>query len=201
VKGIGEIHFQHGFRQLPANYNPTMKNLLLLGLAGLSLASCSKNVKELPAATDTGSGTFGASVNGTLWAPRAFGIMPHAPLLEASFAGGDSYVINARNFSKSPTETEFEIYLENVTKPGTYTLNANTDIRPLHSASYAYFVERTMTPKHEYITNPQTPGTVIITKVDKANHILAGTFAFQATDKHGGDVLTVTDGRFDLKIQ
>lgn len=178
-----------------------MKNLIVLGVAVLALSSCSKKVTDLPEATASGANTFGARVNGELWAPQAKGIIPHAPLLEASFAGNDAYVINARNISKSPTETEFEIYLENVTKPGTYQLNQNTELRPGHTASYAYFVERTLTPTHEWMTNTQTTGTVVITKVDKSAHILAGTFSFRATDRHGGDVLDVTEGRFDVTIQ
>ena len=178
-----------------------MKNLIVAGAALLALSSCSKKVTELPEATETGAGTFGARVNGELWAPQGKGIIPHAPLLEASFAGTDDYVINARNISKSPTETEFEIYLKGVTRPGTYQLNQNTELRPAHTASYAYFVERTLTPTHQWMTNAQTTGTVVITKVDKAAHVLAGTFSFRATDRSGGGVLDVTEGRFDLTIQ
>ncbi|TCZ72169.1 DUF6252 family protein [Flaviaesturariibacter aridisoli] len=178
-----------------------MKNLIVLSAAVLALASCSKKVTELPEATDSGSNTFGARVNGELWAPQGKGILPHAPLLEASFAGNDNYVINARNISKSPTETEFEIYLQGVTRPGTYALNQTTELRPAHTASYAYFVERTLTPTHQWMTNAQTTGTVVITKVDKNAHVLAGTFSFRATDRNGGEVLDVTEGRFDLTIQ
>jgi hypothetical protein len=181
--------------------NQSMKNLFILFAAVLTLASCSKDVKELAAPTDTGANTFGASVNGKLWAPQGFGIAPTAPLLEASFAGNDSYLINARNFGSSPTETEFEIFLKNVTGPGTYQLNQDVAFEG-RGASYAYYTERRVTPKFQWITSSEATGTVVITKLDIANHIIAGTFSFTAKDFYGGAApLTVTDGRFDLKIQ
>jgi hypothetical protein len=179
-----------------------MKNLFLLAFAGLIICSCNKKASELPAATENGENTFGASVNGALWVPRKPGIMPHAELVEASFAGGDNYIIHARDFGSTPKETEFEIYLKDVTKTGTYNLNTTTEKYPGQSASYAYFVERTMTPTYEYITTSATPGTVNITKVDKAAHVIAGTFSFTAKEAEGKtDPINVTDGRFDITIQ
>lgn len=169
----------------------------------MAFASCSKKVTELPAPTDTGANTFGASINGTLWAPQGYGIMSTAPILEASFAGNNSYIIHARNFSKEPKETEFEIYLKNITAPGRYTINANTNIEANdRSGSYIYYVEREVNPLHEYITSSTTPGTVTITKLDIPNHILSGTFSFTGKAiMGGGDPIAVTDGRFDVKIQ
>ncbi|TCJ14003.1 hypothetical protein EPD60_08285 [Flaviaesturariibacter flavus] len=178
-----------------------MKNLFAMAAATLLLASCSKKVSELPAATDSGENTFGASVNGTLWAPRK-SVMPSAPPVEASFAGGDDYVIHARDLGSTPRETEFEIFLKDITRPGTYVLNANTAKMPNHSGAYAYYVERNMTPKYEYITSSTNTGSVNITRVDKANHILAGTFSFTAKEINGKtDPINVTEGRFDVQIQ
>jgi hypothetical protein len=182
--------------------NHLMKNLFVLAVAAIGFASCSKKVSELPAVTESGANTFGASVNGTLWAPRKPGIMPHAPLVEASFAGGDNYIIHARDFGSTPNESEFEIYLTNVTGPGTYVLNANTGKMPSQSGAYAYYVERNVMPKAEYITSSATPGTVNITRVDKAAHILSGTFSFTAKELEGKtEPINVTDGRFDVQIQ
>gem|GEM_PF-2146744 len=179
-----------------------MKNLILSALAVAMLFGCRKEVKELAPETATGAGTFGANVNGTLWAPLGFGIVPTAPLIEASFGGGDDYFINARNFSCSPNESEFEFFLKDVKGPGTYLLNQNTQIRPSHRASYAYYVERRGRPLREWITSQQTPGTVVITRVDKSNRILAGTFRLRMKPLSGdGGIIEVTDGRFDVRIQ
>ncbi|MDB5251714.1 MAG: hypothetical protein JWP27_883 [Flaviaesturariibacter sp.] len=178
-----------------------MKNLFILFAAVLTLASCSKDVKELAAPTETGANTFGASIDGKLWAPQGFGIAPTAPLVEASFTGASGYLINARNFGSSPTETEFEIYLANVTGPGTYQLNQDAGYER-RGISYGFYTERRGMPKHQWITSSSATGTVVITKLDLANHIIAGTFSFTARDTYGdAGPITVTDGRFDVKIQ
>ncbi|RYZ19565.1 MAG: hypothetical protein EOO16_19555 [Chitinophagaceae bacterium] len=178
-----------------------MKILFATAAAVLVLSACNKKVTELPAATESGENTFGASVNGTLWAPRK-SVLPSAPPVEASFAGGDDYVIHARDLGSSPRETEFEIFLKNVTQPGTYVLNVNTAKMPGHSGAYAYYVERNITPKYEYITSSTYTGSVNITRVDKANHILSGTFSFTAGEFNSQTApINVTEGRFDVRIQ
>ncbi|MBC7557338.1 MAG: hypothetical protein H7195_10295, partial [Chryseobacterium sp.] len=44
-------------------------------------------------------------------------------------------------------------------------------------------------------------GEVNITKLDRVNKIISGTFWFEATNENNpNDKVSVTDGRFDLKI-
>lgn len=177
-----------------------MKNILAASLALCLLASCKKDVDELPAATQTGANTFGAKVDAALWVPQGFGGFPANDILEARFAGPTSIMINARNFAKSPKESEFEIYLVNVTGPGTYTLNTTVD-RVSPTASYGYYVEREFTPKNEWITSPTNTGTVTITKLDVVNNIISGTFQFQALNIYNTpQPIAVTEGRFDIKL-
>jgi hypothetical protein len=180
----------------------TMKNLFIFFIALLTLASCSKKVSDLPAPSDTGSNTFGAKVDGKLWAAKGFGIMPTAPILEANFAGGQSYRINARNFASSPTETEFEIFLKDIPGPGTYALNVSTSPYPNQSGSYAMYTLRKFQPVSIWITSDVNTGSITITKLDPDNKIIAGTFQFRAGDTVGSAApVSVTEGRFDLKIQ
>jgi hypothetical protein len=182
--------------------NNSMKKLLTAVAAALVLLSCNKDVEELPPATDTGAQTFGARVDGKFWIPKGFGVVPTSPILEARFENTNNLVINARNFAGQPTETEFEIYLFNVTGPGTYNLNVNTGKYPGHSGNYAYYIERKFHPLNEWITNSQYTGTVRLTKVDRENKIVAGTFEFNAITMEGDPKpLSVTDGRFDVKTQ
>lgn len=181
-----------------------MKKMMLLTLTAfllLALAACSKKVKELPEATDNGSNTFGAKVDGQMWAPKSFGLVSGAAILEARYSTNRDIFINARNFASSPVETEFEIYLQHVVEPGVYQLNTGTNKYPGHSASYAYFVKRNVTPLNEWITNNQYTGSVTITKSDTVNRIIAGTFQFNAINQYNTpQVLAVTEGRFDIKI-
>ncbi len=175
---------------------------IIFAAAVLVLVSCKKEITELPEPTQTGANTFGAKVNGQLWIPQGFGIVPTAPLLEARYEPGRTVVINARNFARQPLETEFEIYLLHVTAPGTYQLNANTEKYPYPSGNYAYYVERKIHPINEWITNTQYTGRVEITKADTVNRIISGTFEFQAADMNGtSQPLSVTEGRFDVKVQ
>ena len=178
-----------------------MKNILIALSVLLSFSACNKTITELPAPTDTGSNTFGAKVDDKLWSPKGFGIAPTAPILEARYGEGRSVVINARNFAGEPTETEFEIYLYNVTAQGTYLLNTTTAIYPNQHANYAYYVERKITPVNEWITTAGYTGSVIITKADTVNRIIAGTFSFNAINSYGTPKpIAVTEGRFDIKI-
>lgn len=179
-----------------------MKNILFLSLLALTLAGCKKDIDELPEPTQTGENTFGARLNGEFWVPRGFGIAPTGPTLEARYSGNNSVFINASDFSSSPTETEFEICLRNVTGPGTYLLNQTTERFPAQTASYGYYERRRIRPLSVYITSAVKGGRVEVTRFDPVNHIISGTFEFQAAEKdHPDDVITVTQGRFDVKIQ
>ncbi len=178
-----------------------MKKLILL-LFFASLLACKKDIDELEPPTETGAGTFGAKVNGVLWAPQGFGIVPTAPILEARFGGGNSIFINARNFASSPTESEFELYIQNITGAGTFLLNQNTGKYPGQSASYGYYVERRITPTNEWITSAHHSGKIEVTKFDLTNKIISGTFEFTALNLYGTSVpITITEGRFDVKIK
>lgn len=166
----------------------------------LFLAACEKDIMELPPATQTGAHTFGCRIDGAFWVPEGFGIVPTAPLLEARFID-DHIKINARYFATSPTESEFEIYLKDVVAPGVYPLNKNVAIYPNQSESYGYFVKRRFRPTAIYLTNERYTGSVTITRVDKPNKIVSGTFAFRAENVDvPGTYITVSEGRFDIKM-
>ena len=167
----------------------------------LLLCSCSKEVKELPPASQSGANTFGCKVDGAYWVPSGFGIIPTAPKLEARMLPDYTLIINARNFSRSPTETEFEIRVKNVTTTGDYLLNTNTT-HPGLDASYAFYVRRRFNPTDEWITNAQYTGKVTITKIETGtNAIASGLFEFDAIGIiNPGHVIHITEGRFDVKL-
>jgi hypothetical protein len=177
------------------------KQLFLFAVLFAAFSSCKKEIKSLPEETQTGAGTFGAKINGENWGPLKAGILPTAPLLEARFSGDNSIFINARNFSRTPIETEMEIYLKDVTATGTYPLNQNTTKAPSQSASYAYYVKRNINIEDEWITGSAATGQVVVTKIDIPGRTISGTFQFTANARYGSAPITVTDGRFDMKIQ
>ena len=167
-----------------------------------TLFSCKKEVSELPPATQSGANTFGLKLDGAMWVPAGFGIVPTAPKLEAKIIGSD-FTLNARNFSSSPTESEFEIYIKGLTETGigNYSLSAAASYPdPYHS--YAYYVHRKFTPDNEWVTTAPYTGTVTITKIDSVNHFVSGTFQFQAINLYNPpQPINVTEGRFDVKIE
>lgn len=177
-----------------------MKNILAICLSLFLLTSCKKDVTELPPATQTGAHTFGAKVNGEFWVPKGFAAIPANDILEVRVLAGTDIYIYARNFSSSPLETEFEIHLINVTGPGTYQLNSDVTY-PTFAANYGYYVKRRLTPLDEWLTSSLQTGSVTITKFDIPNHILSGTFQFNAASLNTpADILSVTEGRFDIRI-
>jgi hypothetical protein len=176
-----------------------MKRTVIVIFSAFVLFSCKKEIKELPANTQTGANTFGAKINGEFWTPQGFGPIPANDILEAA-ALGDDIRIYARNFASSPNETEFAFYIQNVLAPGTYSLNT-TAAHPTTATSYAYYVKRRLTPISEWVTSPSKTGSVTITKIDRVAKIVSGTFEFTATPLVSGDApLVVTEGRFDIKL-
>lgn len=167
------------------------------------LAGCKKSVDALPGATQTGANTFGLKLDGAYWVPQKFAGIS-APILEAHLTGTgyNDLIIDAQNFASEPKESQFELYLKNVTGTGTYPLDQTTEVYPNSSASYGYYVKRKINPLNEWITSARYTGSVTITRWDTASRIVSGTFAFTAaTTDSSAAPITVTDGRFDLKIQ
>jgi hypothetical protein len=185
------------------NSNIVMKKCGCFVLAVMIITlSCKKEVNALPDLTQNGSNIFGCRIDGNLWVPAGFGIIPTAPVLEARYGGNHSVFINARNFSSSPTETEFEIHIKDITGPGTYLLHESTGKYPSQTASYGYYVRRKITPENEWITDTQYTGQVNVTAYDTVNNFISGTFEFNAINLYNNpQPIHVADGRFDVKLQ
>ncbi|HYC40514.1 MAG TPA: DUF6252 family protein [Chitinophagaceae bacterium] len=178
------------------------KPFLFLFACSLFMFSCKKEVTELPPATQTGANTFGARVNGNIWIPQRFGPFNADNLLEARMLPNGDIYINARNFSRSPVETEFELLIKGVTGPGTYALNTDISYYPTTGASYGYYVERNITPTNEWITSAHYGGSVTITRLDNAARFVSGTFQFNANTLYNApQPISVTEGRFDVRLQ
>ena len=127
----------------------------------------------------------------------------NAPVLKAQLAGANinDIMITAQNFASEPLESQFTLYIKNVTGPGVYDLNQNTDIYPGVSGSYAYHVRRKINPLNEWITSAQNTGSVTITKWDLTNNIVSGTFEFKAGSiDNSSEPINITDGRFDIRL-
>ena len=170
----------------------SMRRVWLTCVIAVYLTACKKEVTELPAATQTGANVFGARVNGSYWVPKGVGVFGK-PMLEAHYDVGRTVVINARNFASTPKESEFEIRIKNAKTPGVYELNDA-------SGCSVYYVERKFTPTGEWKTNNQYGGKITVTYTDTTAKIISGTFEFEAASLYEEAPLSVTEGRFDVKV-
>ena len=168
----------------------------------VSFISCKKDVDELPPATQNAANTFGCRIDGNIWVPQKNAIFTGAAILEARQLPDKDLFINARNFASSPNETEFEIFIKNMTGPGTYNFNT-TLTAPNTAASYVYYVKRNVNPQNEWMTTAAYTGTVTITAYSgTAPRFVSGTFQVQAINLYNApQPITVTEGRFDVPIQ
>jgi len=67
-------------------------------------------------------------------------------------------------------------------------------------ASASYEVENYTGGNDLYKTVANKPGKLYISRLDQTNHIISGTFFFDAVNAKG-DTVHITDGRFDLQYQ
>ena len=162
---------------------------LCLAAAVLAAGSCKKDDPNagLPAATQTGANTFGCLVDGNVFVPLAPQAInsSHRDPLEASLYRTD-ILVSARG------DGYVDFALRRAFQPGTYPLgdaNANANGYGLYQISAG-----------DYYTDATHTGTVTLTRIDTVARIAAGTFQFTGINR-SGQTVTVTDGRFDVRLR
>lgn len=161
--------------------------------------NCKKNNPEagLPPATQEGKNTCGFLVNGKIWTPRGDNGYPNLSCsYDETYNGGTLGLSGYRYENNSTTSTHFVVGGNNLSSVGIYKLNLSSNqegrysiaIRPTGSCFYEWY---DTVPNHNAFLN--------ITKLDKVNRIVSGTFEF-ALVKPGCDTIRITKGRFDMKF-
>lgn len=165
---------------------------LVFILAGAILLSCNKKDKQppLPDATEVGALTFGCKINGESFVvsgPLSQAVGAPNKGLQYTENGSNKFVVDVRGGS-----SDYSLGL-------IFTLSSlNTPIKLNGDPANKGGVNdnRYNTSTSIYATDSVNQGTITITKYD--GNILSGTFAFTAKSVEG-NILSVTDGRFDLK--
>ena len=147
----------------------------------------------LPAATETGAGTFGCMVNGKAWLP----VRDNTPLArsnpnliyDATFEGG-SFSLSGEIYADKRSQEWIAMGGRGIGAVGEYNLT-NSGV----GFTYVNYSDSVSYNTDEDIAT----GKIIITKLDKTNNIIAGTFSFTIEKRDTGKKVTVTDGRFDMK--
>jgi hypothetical protein len=157
-----------------------------------------KNEEQLPAATQSGTNTFGCLLDGKAWIPTGGGIGSGVNPTRGGFfqdaAGKLNIYIAANSYNDY-----IEIYLKHIISSGIFYLNSNTDTKPnvIFPESYgAYFIRNA---SDEFVTDSLHTGTVNITYADTAKGIVSGTFVMNVYNKNTREVKSITEGRFDYK--
>lgn len=172
--------------------------LLLLCIAVITTASECKKPKQpapdnpygLPNATQTGANIFACRINGQNW------IAKNSRSNISGYTSNDTLVVSGAN---PETTSYMEIFF--------------IRIYQLVDRQHKYRLSDTLKLYSEFVTNKNCflnsgglgvgkgksfDGELNVTKIDRINKILSGTFWFNIKTDYC-DTLKITDGRFDIK--
>lgn len=147
------------------------------------------NSYGLPNETQTGANTMGCLINGKT-------IILQSSILSKSYPSasliGDSSLGFAGNYSFS----FFQILGFQIKFPKTGSFDLGTVVN-----TGTYITDSTcLGGSFNVTTATATSGTVTLTKLDKTNHIVSGTFDCKIPISNC-DTLNITNGRFDIWLQ
>ena len=179
----------------------------LLSLAALLAVACKKEAAD---PGPTGANTFSCRIEGRDFTPY---ISPASqpftgPKIKALDIGYDkdrhALILNART-----TGEKLELYVRPTRGQGVYALGYTQgtypyDLRPSDYGGYSVAPVLTdpygSTIFNRYTTDATNTGTVTITRFDTVAHVAGGTFAYTARAAATGQVVHVTNGKFDVKF-
>ncbi len=191
-------------------HKPINKAWLLYVCLLALFAGCSKcnkvitpnDVSSLPAATQIDANTFGCMLNGNIWVAqgntRAFNParLPNPYLgYDATYKGG-SLDVSGDIVLDDNIQSDIVITGNNIGSTGTYSLDkAKSGIFFKHTD----FVNSLVYYNDGYDGNVFSGGELTITKLDKINKIVSGTFYITIEKPKLGKKIVITDGCFDIK--
>ncbi|MGI4759089.1 MAG: hypothetical protein ACRYF0_00175 [Janthinobacterium lividum] len=153
--------------------------------------------RPLPPATQTGAGTFGCFLNGEAWVPAGNNGRPNYQVTYDPGYRGGSLQIKVYRYVGPRRQVLQALALGAVAvaAPGRYALA----LAGPNGAAYTDY-GRPAACRHygEGALSGRT-GTLVVSRLDLAGGVVAGTFAFQLAQP-GCDTITVTQGRFDAKL-
>ncbi|WP_445734252.1 DUF6252 family protein [Mariniflexile sp.] len=173
----------------------TFTTLIVFSLMLMAVTNCkndddtpSNPIDKLPPATQTGENTFGCLVNG-----KPF-VVSNTTNMTAIYQGGGLSIageIDVNNFfSEVSIFISESIIGQQIAENITYTLNNDNTMKG------QYYRED---KNCFYYTTLSEKGFVEIKKLDKVNFIVSGTFGFQAISDDCKEIISITNGRFDLQ--
>ena len=182
----------------------------ILLLAFTSCKSCKKDVApidQLPPATQTGANTAGCLINGVAWIPNGDG-WAGIPAIYTSGVQDQFLVIKLFYSPKSGNSNDYQEYISlcinDYKTLGEKALNSNTLPHPntagIRPKNYGRYIRRTTT-ESDYMTTVDVVGKVTITQFHqlRSDGPTSGTFEFDAIDPVTNKIISIKNGRFDIK--
>ncbi|WP_051718935.1 DUF6252 family protein [Hymenobacter sp. IS2118] len=171
--------------------------LLLAALLGLS--QCKKKdpspEAQLPPATQTGANTIGCLVNGKAWTPQGNnGSSNYTVSYDPNFRLGTLNIAAYRYANSQAKQEALGVFSDSLLpSTGIYRLQTLGH----HGAGYVNGPSNCTYYSTDATTHCR--GELVITRLDRVNGIISGTFAFTLA-KPGCDTVRVTNGRFDKRL-
>ena len=176
-----------------------MKTLIKYLFISIAFMACNNDdkpadpISQLPRATKVGANKIGCLVNGVPFTDS--GLMNNFyQLVDGEYYLSMSWEQGGTGNFKSGN---INLRRVDVVEGETYILNINS-IQNDFTGGSANYTYSNSANSGEYETNPTAFGTVTFTKFDKQNQIMSGTFEFQAQEITTGEIINISDGRFDL---
>jgi hypothetical protein len=158
-------------------------------------------IDQLPAASTSGMNTIGCLVNGKALVPKGdtWGDITYScyyQYLDDSFGKGYYFNVDVNNTKDNPSRAVYVQTRKLELEEGkTYPLLKRGVDGNAHALFTAYY---SATGPVDYFTNETITGELTITKLDRYNQIISGTFWFDAVNERGEKV-EIREGRFDMK--
>ena len=149
----------------------------------LFIISCEKdNDLQMPDMTSSGLNTFGCHVNNELFVHSYGAGIWGLSSLEAFY----DTVQNPLNIiAHAKNERSIAIQCRNVTVEG----------------EYAFWHGEYRDKNGKYIFIEDTQNKLFLTRYDRENLVVSVTFSFKARHEDTGEIVTISDGRFDIKLE
>lgn len=175
-----------------------MKRIIsaFLILSAFTFSKCEKDKPDsigLPAATQEGKNTLGFLLNGQPWMPQGVRGTGNLSIdYDPTFNNGIFEIVG---YDFVPTVSEqltigIKDSLNFINAPATFNLNKESLYVISYSKTCDYF---------STLSEVGSSGSMTITKLDRTNRIISGTF--NATlSKAGCEIVKITEGRFDMKF-
>src|SRR5688500_11983081 len=168
--------------------------LLILIFVIFCNAKCEKDnldSNDLPPATQSGKNTLGFLLNGQPWTPQGSRVTANLSIdFYPNFNNGIFNIV-AYNFIPMISE-QFTIGMRDSLNFMNSPFTLNLDSNSLYVISFTmicdYFIS---------INDVVSSRSLMITKLDRVNKIISGTFS--ANLRPGCDIVRITDGCFDMK--